>query len=82
MVEQVAEALVRLLDRAEARELTHRPQLSAVHRRVGPAGERVLAREPEVALGVPLGEVVLGVEGPDLVAGDRVEEGVALARAA
>ena len=47
VVEQVAEALVRLLRRAEARELAERPQPAAVHRRVHTARVRVLAREAQ-----------------------------------
>ena len=54
VLEQVVEALVRLLGRAEAGELAHRPQAPAVHRRVDAARERVLAREAEVALVVEL----------------------------
>ena len=44
-LEQVAEALVRLLRRAEARVLADRPRPAAVHRRVRAAGERELARQ-------------------------------------
>ena len=47
--EQVLEALVRLLGRAEAGEHAHRPELAAVHRRLDAAGERVLPGQPEVA---------------------------------
>ena len=43
-VEQVAEALVRLLGRAEARVLADRPRPPAVHVRVRAARERELAR--------------------------------------
>ena len=52
VVEQVVEALVGLLDRAEAGELAHRPEPAPVHRRVGPAGERVLAGVADRRLGV------------------------------
>ena len=45
VLREVAEALVRLLRGAEAGELAHRPQPPAVHRRVHPARERVLARD-------------------------------------
>ena len=45
VLEQVAEALVRLLGRAEAGELAHRPEAAAVHRRVDAARERILARD-------------------------------------
>ncbi len=51
VLEQVAEALVRLLARAEAGELAHRPQAAAVHRGVDAAGERVGAGEPDGVLG-------------------------------
>ena len=50
MLEQVAEARVRLLGGAEARELPHRPEPAAVHRRVDAARERIRARVAEVAL--------------------------------
>ena len=46
---EVAEALVRLLGRAEAGELAHRPEAAAVHRRIDASGERVLAGVAEVA---------------------------------
>src|SRR6185503_18263309 len=48
LLEQVAEALVGLGGRAEARVLAHRPEPSAVHRGLHPAGVRELAREPQV----------------------------------
>src|SRR5439155_2274721 len=47
-LEQVAEAFVRLLGRAEAGVLADRPRPAAVHVPVGPAGERELARQLEV----------------------------------
>src|SRR4029079_1114872 len=50
VVEEVAEALVRLLGRAEAGELAHRPELPAVHRRVDASREWIDARVAEVAL--------------------------------
>ena len=50
VLEQVAEALVRLLGRAEAGELAHRPELPAVHRRVDAARERIDTRVAEVAV--------------------------------
>ena len=59
VVEQVVEALVRLLGGAEAGELAHRPQAAAVHARVHAARERELARQADLAR---RGQVVLGVE--------------------
>ena len=50
VLEQVAEALVRLLRGAEAGELPHRPELAAVHRRIDAAREREDARVAEVAV--------------------------------
>jgi hypothetical protein len=47
VLEQVAEALVGLLARAEAGELAHRPQPPAVHRLVDAAREGVLAGQPD-----------------------------------
>ena len=51
VLEQVVEALVGLLARAEAGELAHRPQPPAVHRLVDAARERVGARAPDRVLG-------------------------------
>ena len=50
MVEQVAEAAVRLLGRAEPRELAHRPELAAVHRLVDPARVGIAAGVAQVAV--------------------------------
>ena len=50
VLEQVAEARVRLLGRAEAGELPHRPEPAAVHRRVDAARERIRPGVPEVAV--------------------------------
>src|SRR5437016_12385881 len=73
VLEEVAEARVRLLRRAEAGELAHRPEPAAVHRRVDAARERIGAGPAEVALVVELN--VLGrVERLVLDAGDRREE--------
>ena len=47
--EEEAEARVRLLGRAVARVLAHRPGAAAVHRRVGAARERELAGKLELA---------------------------------
>src|SRR5215210_8679657 len=81
MAEQVAEAGVGLLGGAEAGELAHRPEPAAVHRRVDPAGVRICARIAEVALGIRPLAVLLGVEGLHPVAGDRLEERLALLEA-
>ena len=77
MLEQVAEARVRLLGGAEAGELPHRPEPPAVHRRVDAARVRVDARVAEVALVVDL-DVVGRVERLDREPGHRREERVAL----
>ena len=63
--EQVAETLVGLLGRREARVLAHRPEAAAVHRRLDASGEGVLPRAPEVAILVEVGGVGRGVEVPD-----------------
>ena len=73
VLEQVAEALVRLLRRPEAGELAHRPEPAAVHRRVDAARERIRAGPAEVALVVEL-DVLGRVERLVLDAGDRREE--------
>src|SRR5207302_545770 len=73
VLQEVVEALVRLLGGAEARELAHRPQLAAVHRRIDPAGERIDAGVAEVAVVVELDRVRRG-ERLVLEPGDRREE--------
>src|SRR5215831_3664630 len=73
VLEQVAEARVRLLGRPEPRELPHRPELAAVHRRVDASRERIDAGEAEVALVVDL-DVVRRVERLVLEPRDRREE--------
>ena len=73
VLEQVAEALVRLLGGAEAGELAHRPELPAVHRRVDAARERIDARVAEVAVVVDV-DVLGRVERLVREAGDRREE--------
>ena len=73
VVEQVAEALVRLLGGAEAGELAHRPEPAAVHRRVDAARERVRAGVAEVAVVVEL-DALRRVERLVLEPGDRAEE--------
>ncbi len=50
VLEQIAEALVRLSRRPEARELAHRPEPTAVHRRIDATRERERTRIAEVAL--------------------------------
>ena len=74
VVEQVAEARVCLLDRAEAGELAHRPQAPAVHRLVHAARVRELAGLAEVALGIPAPQVLLGIERLDRMPRHRVVE--------
>ena len=68
LLEQVAEPAVGLLGGREAGVLAHRPEPAAVHRRLDAAGERELARQAEVALGVEAGrrQVVGGVDVGDL----------------
>ena len=61
-LEQVAEARVRLLGRAEAGVLTDRPRPAAVHVRVRPARERKLARRLELEVA----DIGRGVDGLDL----------------
>ena len=80
VLEQVVEALVGLRGGAEARELAHRPQPAAVHRRVDPARERILAGQPDriVVSADPVGQIGRGVQRPDRLPGQRGERGVAL----
>ena len=61
-LEQVPEALVRLLGGREPGVLPDRPRTAAVHVLVGPAGEGVLAGKLELETL----DVVLGVDGLDL----------------
>ncbi len=80
VVEQVVEALVGLLGGAEARELAHRPEAAAVHRRVDAAREREAAGDADAIVAVCVdGDHVVGrVERVDLLARERDELGVAL----
>ncbi len=48
LLQEVAESLVGLRRRTEAREHAHRPEAPAVHRRLNAAGEGILARKTEV----------------------------------
>ncbi len=73
VLEQVAEARVRLLRRPEAGELAHRPEPAAVHRGIDAARERIRARPAEVAVVVEL-DVLGRVERLVLDAGDGREE--------
>ena len=57
LLEEVAEAPVRLLGGREAGVLAHRPEPAPVHRRLDAAGERVLAGPAEVAVLVEAGRV-------------------------
>ena len=77
VVEQVAEALVGLLRRPEARELPHRPQPPAVHARIHAARERELARQPDRRVGIRR-QVRLRVQRPDRLPRERGERDVAL----
>ncbi len=76
--EEIAKALVGVFGGAEAGELAHGPEAGAVHGGVNAAGVGRLAREAEVAGGIPVGEVGGGVEAADGIAGDGGEVGLAL----
>ncbi len=65
-VQQEVEPLVGGRRVAETRVLAHRPVTAPVHRRVDPAGERGLSRQAELLGGIPVGEIVLGVQRFDL----------------
>src|SRR5580704_2005112 len=75
MLEQVVEALVRLLARPEPRELAHRPQPPPIHRGVDPTREGVLPGESDRIIGAtdPLREVGGGVELADGLPGEGAE---------
>ena len=63
-LQQVTEALVRLLGGAVAGVLAHAPQPAAVHGRLDAAGERKLARSADIPVRVGSGEVAGGAVGP------------------
>src|SRR5208282_5022820 len=74
LLEQVAVAAVRLLRAAEARVLAHRPQPSAIHRRLHAAGKRILAWKAEVVDKIEVVQV-FGIVRPldfDSRAGDEI----------
>ena len=61
--EQIPITLVRFGRRGEAGVLAHRPQASAIHRRLDAAGERKLAREADVGGGAAPREVLRRAHG-------------------
>ena len=65
---QVTKARVRVLSRAEARELAHGPKLAAVHRGVNAAGVGRLAGEAEIAPCVPACKIPLRVKPSNRIA--------------
>jgi len=81
VVEQIPEALVGLLRRPETRELPHRPKPPAVHRRVHPARERILARQGDARLGIRR-QIHLRVQRPDRLSRQRRKRDVTLGRGA
>ena len=52
MLEQIPKPLVRLRRRPEPRELPHRPQPAAIHRRIHTPRERKLTRRPQIPPGI------------------------------
>src|ERR671922_500031 len=78
MVEQIAEALVRLLRRPKPRELAHGPQPPAIHRRVHTTGKGKLARKTDL---LRVGKIGRGVQRLDRLARDGREERLPLRRA-
>src|SRR5262249_25476102 len=70
VLEEIVEPRVRLLRRAVAGELTHRPELPSIPGRMDAAGERVLARPAEVAIEIETGPAVRAGERLDRRAGD------------
>src|SRR5207247_10642914 len=65
MSHQVFESRIRLVRRAEADVLAHRPQPLAVHVLVDPARERVLTRPADGAVDVAPGQILRTVDGLD-----------------
>ncbi len=78
VVEQVAKASVGLLYGPESGELAHRPQAPAVHGLVDAPCVRELPGLAEIAVRVPPGKVILGVEGLHRMPGHGVVEPLAL----
>src|SRR3954470_22557893 len=74
VMEQVSEACFGLLGGAEAGELAHRPEATAVHGLVDAARVRVFAGNADL---LELGQVGSGVQRLDVFAGDRGKQGVA-----
>ena len=75
--QQILEAGVGLLGRAEAGEHAHGPRLTAVAGGMDPAGEGVAPRQPQVAVVIQVGHVGRGVEPVHGRAGDGGEGVVA-----
>jgi hypothetical protein len=64
--------------RPEARELPHRPEPAAIHRRVHAAGERIGARLAELHVRVEALQVRLGVQRLERLAGQGAPGGRAV----
>src|SRR5216684_3063648 len=71
--EQIAEALIGVLRRAKAGELTHGPQPPAVHRRMNAARVRGLAGIAEIAIRIPAGKIGRSVHALNRKAGNGGE---------
>ena len=77
LLEQIAEALIRLDRGPEPGELAHRPQPPAIHRRVDAARERIRAGQPDLRRRRKIGR---RVQRPDLLTRQRRERALTLRR--
>ena len=71
VLQEVMEALVRVLRGAEPRELAHRPKTAPVHRRLHAPRVREFPGEAEIAVGVEPFKIVGRVERLDQLVGQR-----------
>src|SRR5260370_32811119 len=74
LLEQVTVTAIGFLGAAEARVLAHRPQPSAIHRRLHPARKRILAGKADLVHKIDAAQVVAIVSTFDLDprAGDEI----------
>src|SRR2546427_4159710 len=70
---QIAKPPIRIFGGAKSRELPHRPQTAAVHRRVNSSRVRRFARLAEVYVRVPTRQIRRSVKPPNRVRGYRGE---------
>ncbi len=71
--QQISKTLIGILSRAKARELPHGPQSPAVHGGMDSARIRRLAGETQIAFGIPVRQIRLGIKAANGMSGNSGE---------